>query len=175
MGTDKAFVEVAGVPMAERVAGALAAAGCDPVVFVGGDTALLARFGRDVYPDRFPGQGPAGGVVTALHALDDDVVVAACDLPLLSPTTVAALIEAAGAEVDIVVAATDRLQPALAWWAAASRPVVEQRWAEGRRSLHDLVDGLRSRTVTLDADAVRNVNTPADLAEAEALLGTLAE
>ena len=33
-------------PMAERVATALEPAGCDPVVLVGGDGALLARFGR---------------------------------------------------------------------------------------------------------------------------------
>ena len=37
MGTDKAFVEVGGQPMAERVAAALEEAGCAPVVFVGGE------------------------------------------------------------------------------------------------------------------------------------------
>ena len=46
MGTDKAFVEVDGVAMAERVATALVAGGCEPVVLVGGDHVLLARLGR---------------------------------------------------------------------------------------------------------------------------------
>ncbi|MET0580139.1 MAG: NTP transferase domain-containing protein, partial [Ilumatobacteraceae bacterium] len=66
MGTDKAFVEVDGVPMAERVAAALSGGGCSPVSYVGGDVALLARFGRTVHADRFPGAGPLGGVLTAL-------------------------------------------------------------------------------------------------------------
>jgi molybdenum cofactor guanylyltransferase len=175
MGTDKAFVEVAGVPMAERVAGSLAAAGCEPVVFVGGDTALLARFGRPVHVDRFPDQGPGGGVVTALNAVEDDIVIAACDLPLLSARTVSALIAAVTDDIDVVVAATDRMQPALAWWSAASRPVVERLWAEGRRSLHELVESMPMRAVTVDAVSVRNVNTAGELADAEALLGTLAE
>ncbi len=173
MGTDKAFVEVGGVAMAERVARALAAAGCDPVVFVGGDTTLLARLGRHSVPDLHPGEGPAGGVLTALAAVDDDVVIAACDLPLLDAATVASLV-AAGRDVEVAVASTDRPQPALAWWSAASRPVVERLWAGGCRSLHELVDGLRSVEIAVDEVAVRNVNTPAELSEAEGRLGTLA-
>jgi molybdopterin-guanine dinucleotide biosynthesis protein A len=173
MGTDKAFVELGGVPMAERVAGALVAAGCDPVVFVGGDSVLLARFGRDCHPDLHPDEGPAGGVLTALHALDDDVVVAACDLPLLHAGAVRALVAAASGDVDVVVAAGDRRQPALGWWSRAARPSVEGLWTNGRRSLQELVDGLRAVSVIVDEVALRNVNTPAQLGEAEALLGTL--
>ena len=56
MGTDKALVEVDGVPMAERVAGALHAGGCAPVVFVGGDG---ARAGPRSDDRRSPTGGPA--------------------------------------------------------------------------------------------------------------------
>jgi molybdopterin-guanine dinucleotide biosynthesis protein A len=174
MGTDKAFVELGGVPMAERVATTLAAAGCSPVVFVGGDTALLARFGHDCVADLHPGEGPAGGVLTALDAFDDDIVIAACDLPLLDAATVRALLAVTSDAVDVVVSASDRRQPALAWWSAAARPTIERLWADGHRSLHELVDGLRSAEVLVDEVALRNVNTPAELGEAEALLGTLA-
>ena len=58
MGTDKAFVEVGGVAMAARVAAALDAAGCDPVVLVGGDGAALAPLGR---PRRRRSTGRARG------------------------------------------------------------------------------------------------------------------
>ncbi len=174
MGTDKAFVEIGGVAMAERVARALATGGCRPVVFVGGDTALLARFDRPCLPDQHPDEGPAGGVLTALAATDDDVVVVACDMPLLDAGTVRALIAAAAGDVDVVVAATDRPQPALAWWSGTARADVERLWAAGARSLHELVAGLRAVEITVEEAAVRNVNTPAELSEAEALLGTLA-
>ena len=144
MGTDKAFVEVDGVAMAERVAaGARRGGGCDPVVFVGGDTALLARFGRERLPDRYPGEGPVGGVLTALRAVGDDVVVAACDLPLLDAGTVRVARRRAARRTS-TSSSPPRTgpQPALAWWSAAAR--TSRRTAVGcrrRRSLHELVTG----------------------------------
>ena len=42
---------------------------------------LLAGVGSRVVDDRWPGEGPLGGVLTALLDVDGDVVVAACDLP----------------------------------------------------------------------------------------------
>ncbi|MET0910653.1 MAG: NTP transferase domain-containing protein [Ilumatobacteraceae bacterium] len=173
MGTDKAFVEVDGIAMAERVATALEAAGCVPVVFVGGDSALLARFGRPVHEDRWPGEGPAGGVLTALLELDDDVVVAACDLALLSERSVLRLVhEAARAPAaDVVVASTDRLQPGLALWRRAARPQVDAQWTAGTRALHRLVEALTSVTVRVDPAELRNVNTTADLTDAERSAG----
>jgi molybdopterin-guanine dinucleotide biosynthesis protein A len=163
MGADKAFVEVAGVAMAERVAGALEAAGCAPVAFVGGDEAGLRRFGRSFHPDRWPGEGPLGGVLTALVDIGGDVVVAACDLPFLDPPTIRRLISAAGPAVDVAAAATDRLQPAVAWWGASARLPIEDAWRDGVRALHVAVARLRAVQVAVDPDALRNVNAPADL------------
>ncbi|MET0325634.1 MAG: NTP transferase domain-containing protein [Ilumatobacteraceae bacterium] len=169
MGTDKAFVEVDGVPMAERVAAALAAAGCAPVAFVGGDGALLARLGRPVYDDRWPGEGPVGGVLTALVELDDDVVVAACDLALLGERSVQLVVaEAARAPAaDVVVATTDRLEPGLALWRRKARSAVDEQFRSGTRALHRLVGALASVTVAVDPVELRNVNTTADLTAVE--------
>lgn len=167
MGTDKALVEVDGVPMAERVAGALEAAGCSPVVFVGGDGPLLARFGRPTLPDEWPGEGPLGGVVTAMRAIGDDVVVAACDLPWLDAATVTKLI-AVGATtsgVEVAVASTDRLHPALAWWSHTGLGAVLTCWERGTRALHKAIERVSSVHVAVEPRALRNVNTRADLEE----------
>lgn len=173
MGTDKAFVEVGGVAMAERVAAALEGAGCSPVVLVGGDTVLLRRLGRPVYDDRWPGEGPGGGVLTALDAVGDDVVVAACDLPLLRPDSVRRLRDAAAEapDADVVVAMTDRLEPGLALWRRGARADLERQWSAGTRALHRIIGALRSVTVAVDPDELRNVNTTHDLSEAEASAG----
>ena len=56
MGTDKAFVELAGVAMVQRVAAALATAGCAPVVLVGGDRCCWRASGSVWSPTG--GQGP---------------------------------------------------------------------------------------------------------------------
>lgn len=167
MGGDKALLEIDGVAMAERVARAVAAAGCAPVAFVGGDRDRLAALGRPVHADQWPGQGPLGGVITALAAAGgDDVVVAACDLPFLDQRTVEALLAAArGREdgIDVVVARTDRLEPGLAWWNAAASSVIEGHWQRGVRALHEVIAELQAVEVAIDPAALRNVNTPADL------------
>ena len=87
MGADKAFIEVDGAPMVVRAAEALRAAGVASTLVVGGDSARLSALGLVAVPDRYPGQGPLGGVITALGALDslddagiDAVVTLPCDV-----------------------------------------------------------------------------------------------
>jgi molybdenum cofactor guanylyltransferase len=168
MGTDKALIEVAGVAMGERVARALAAGGCESVAFVGGDRDQLARFGRPVHDDLWPGEGPLGGVLTALASTGaDGVLAAACDLPFLDGATVARLLAAArgGGErrVDVVVATAGRLEPALAWWSASASAEIRRQWELGRRALHEVIAALRSVEVPVDPAVLHNVNAPADL------------
>jgi molybdenum cofactor guanylyltransferase len=168
MGTDKALIEIAGVAMAERVARALAAGGCAPVAFVGGDPDRLAGFGRPVHADRWPGEGPLGGVLTALAVADgDDVLAAACDLPFLAAAMVAKLL-ATGTDgrtgpVDVVVARTERIEPALAWWSASARDEITRHWDRGVRALHEVIAELRAVEVPVDPAALRNVNAPSEL------------
>jgi molybdopterin-guanine dinucleotide biosynthesis protein A len=164
MGTDKALLEVDGVRMAERVAAALAAGGCQPVVFVGGDERRLRAGGRDWYPDRWPGEGPVGGVLTALDALGGDVLVAACDLVDLDGGTVAALLAAATVtDADVVAARSDRMEPMLARWRQSSRSTIEERFGAGERALHRVLAHLAVVQVAVDPARLRNVNTAADL------------
>ena len=100
MGTDKAFIEIDGEPMVARAAGALRAAGAAPVLVVGGDRSRLRALGLDHVPDRYPGQGPLGGVITALGALapsggsgPDTVVTLPCDVKAPDPAAVRLVIE----------------------------------------------------------------------------------
>ena len=171
MGTDKAFVEVGGVAMVERVAAALAAAGCTPVVLVGGDDALLARTGLPTVADRWPDAGPAGGVLTALAATTTDLlVVASCDLPLLEPQVVTAVVAALDADpaLGVAVAMTDRPQLSLtAWRRSVAGDALQDRWDAGGRALHELVAAVPSTLVDVPATALRNVNTPDQLSAAE--------
>ena len=67
----------------------LRAVGCAPVVLVGGDAAPLGALGATLVDDVTPGEGPAGGIISALRALGvsaDRVLIASCDLPYLHPS-----------------------------------------------------------------------------------------
>jgi molybdopterin-guanine dinucleotide biosynthesis protein A len=166
MGRDKALIPVDGVPMARRVADALLAAGCDQVVAIGGDAEALAAIGLDVVHDELPGEGPVGGVLTALHALPDAeaVVVLACDLPWISSASIGLLVAAATTEGTLVaVARTDRLQPMCAAWRPESMGAIESAVASGERRLHAVIAELPSVEVRLPIGDLLNVNAPGDL------------
>ncbi|NBU39002.1 MAG: hypothetical protein EBS32_12360, partial [Actinobacteria bacterium] len=66
MGTDKATFEVDGVAMANRVAAAAVDAGANEILMIGGTQARAKKLTGTWKKDAFPGEGPLGGVITAL-------------------------------------------------------------------------------------------------------------
>lgn len=176
MGRDKARVPVAGVAAATRVARALAPL-CDELLLVGGEAPADAP-GRRV----IDGEGPRcalRGLVAALAAAEAPrVLVVATDLPLVTERLLAGLLAAPPADA-VVPRADGYAQPLCALYdrAAALAPA-RAALAGGRLALRAVLDGLRVAWVegpalaALDPDgtALRNVNTPEDLAAAEALL-----
>jgi molybdenum cofactor guanylyltransferase len=166
MGRPKALIAVEGLPMVVRVAAALVAGGCAPVRVVG-DTLLPDDVEYPLVADRWPGEGPLGGVITALIDAGGDVVVAACDLPDLDSATVRAIRDAPDADrAAAVVATTDRLEPALARWNHRALDQLMATFERGERALHAAIAGLDIVEVTVDPAAMRNVNTPGDLGDA---------
>lgn len=163
MGRDKALVEVDGVAMVVRVANTLRAAGCHPVFAVGGDRVALDALGIAFVADRYPGEGPVGGVVTAFDACDTPaVVVVACDLPYLTVHTVNALLGGRGA-AQVVVAVTDRVQPMCALWSRRAMGSVREAFTDGERRLLSVLDQLEILQVAANPQDLANVNAPGDL------------
>ncbi len=153
--------------MAERVGAVLESAGCAPVVFVGGDgDRLMAITGREVVADTWPGEGPLGAVVDALHWFDRldaaGVVVAACDLPGLTVEAVQAV--AGGGEVA-AVAVAERMHPSLAYWPTSTADEVEALFRSGMRALREALGALGATRVAIAPAALRNVNRPSDLGD----------
>jgi molybdenum cofactor guanylyltransferase len=167
MGRDKAFVPVAGVPMARRVADALRAAGAQSVMAVGGNVAGLRTLGLDARADPRQGDGPLGGLVTALElAVDPVVAVLATDLAWLAPAVVVALVERLSTDLaaDAAAALTDRREPLCAAWRVD--PCLDELAAAhlaGVRSVVAAMDRLAVADVAVDRDLLWNANTPEDL------------
>lgn len=165
MGTDKAVLEVRGVPMLGLVAGVLRMAGAKPVVQVGG--AARAGVELTVVPDAVGGAGPMGGVLAALRwSIAPRVVIAACDLPDLTASTVRRLIRASWtSQAPVVAAWTGRWEPLCSVWSVrVALPEVEAAVASGDHALHRVIEVLGGHRVEVAADELRNVNTPDDLA-----------
>lgn len=170
MGRTKALIEIEGVAMGVRVAQALRDAGCARVVAYGGDPDEMAALGLAVWPDRYPGTGPLGGVLGLLEALADEpagaaVVVAACDLPSLHGEVLLGLVDALRADpaADVAVARTARIEPACAVWRISVAGRLRAMFERGERALHVAIDGLETVQVDVDPAALRNINTPDEL------------
>jgi len=168
MGRTKALVEIDGVPMAARVAAALAGAGCESVVLLGGDPAELAPLTLPVLPDRHPGTGPLGGVLGALELYEDrsdQVLIVACDLADIASTDLSRLVQAAAerADADVVVAHAGRVEPACALWRTRSVDLVRRSFIAGERAVHRVLAELQTVEVPLPTASLRNINTPDDL------------
>ena len=165
MGVDKATLLVQGEPMAVRVARALELGGCRPVYAVGGGADLHRAIGLPGVADEHPGEGPLGGVITALAHQHGDVTavfVVACDLPELQPDTVRRVLDGLGGH-EVVMAWTDRMEPLCAVWRVGVLAHLRAEFAQGRRSVHEAIAGLDVAFVELDEALLRNVNTPGDL------------
>jgi molybdopterin-guanine dinucleotide biosynthesis protein A len=169
MGRTKALVDVDGVPMARWVIAALRGVGCAAVTAIGGDPDELAALDIDVVADDHPGDGPLGGIATALRSCEShagaDVLVVACDLPFLGPGDLDRLVTAAGLrpDADAIVARSDRPEPGCALWRPSSHAAVRSAFDGGERAVHRVLDRLQVVEVDLPAESLRNINTPADL------------
>lgn len=168
MGTDKAFVAVRGRPLAAVARDALLRAGATEVVAVGGDGARLAALGLRPVPDRVPGEGPLGGIVSGLEAVSTEAaIVLACDLVAIDAATVRRLLHAlvtSGADVAVPVV-DGRQQVLAAAWAHRALPVLSRAFDGGERAPRRVLPSLRVREVRdLQPGSLSDVDSPADLA-----------
>jgi molybdenum cofactor guanylyltransferase len=172
MGTDKAQVELDGQALAVRVARALAAAGATRVVAIGGDAPALRALGLHVVADDHPGDGPLGGIITALRTFEgeaDLVAILACDLVHPDPDAVRTVVEyVATHEVDAAAPRVDdwrHLHHAV--WRVSALAPLRAAFDTGERAPRRAVAVLRMGDVGgLDGATVRDADDPAELAAA---------
>jgi molybdopterin-guanine dinucleotide biosynthesis protein A len=169
MGSDKALVEVDGVPAALRVATTMAEVcrvDTASVVLVGGPLEWASRLGLGHLVDDAPGQGPLAAIDTALRRLGGDCLVVACDLLGVDAAALGAVLRAGGSpgcDVAVAVDPTGVRQPLLARWNASACPVVGASVAAGERSPTRLLDRLAVVEVECAPTAFVNVNDPEEL------------
>lgn len=193
-GGDKALADVDGRPMLARVVDAVDVATDGPPVLAVGDeaegTRLRGALGGEFDAERSPSvdmvvddparSGPLAGIFAAVDAADADwLFVCACDMPLVTPSSIDAIRGAAlrtgGAEdsgPDAVVPVVDgHRQPLHALYRRAAFAAVREDLPE-TASLLALLDALDETLEIpareLDAPlerATTNVNTRSDLAD----------
>jgi len=164
-GTDKALAMAGDRSVGQRIVSALRAGGVDPVVAIGG--AAGGALAIPTIPDLRPGDGPLGALATALlWAKTGSVIVVPCDLPLLTGDHIELLRAAAVGHRDEIVVATvgGKPQVSLTLWPAAHGRDVLRLLDDGARRFRSALDVGTWRGVEVPAAAVRDADTPEDLA-----------
>lgn len=170
MGSDKAFLELAGRSLLEH-AFALASAITEEVKIVG-DVVKFASFGA-VVPDVYSGRGPLGGIHAALAASSTDWnLILGVDLPFLQPHFLNYLIAEAhhsGATVT-VASAEGHFHPLCAVYRKRFYDVADRALAKRRNKIDALFGEVPTRVIgedeltssSFNASMFRNLNTPED-------------
>jgi molybdopterin-guanine dinucleotide biosynthesis protein A len=142
MGRDKAFVEIDGVPMLERVAVAALGTGL-PVIVVGRERPEFWRYDEVRFVvDRVPDRGPLGGLATALEFAGMSVLALACDMPFMTVEALNWLIGVARdgyAEDGVVVISDGKMQPLFAAYGHSVLPIIEALLARDEYSMRELI------------------------------------
>jgi molybdopterin-guanine dinucleotide biosynthesis protein A len=115
--------------------------------------------------------GPLAGILAAMRWKPDVTwLIAACDLPLVTPAAINWLLEQrAPGRVAVLPRASDRgVEPLLAVYEPQAREILEELAASGYHAPHRVAEHDAVFAPTPPADLVRawrNVNTPGDLEE----------
>jgi molybdopterin-guanine dinucleotide biosynthesis protein A len=167
MGRDKARLPFRGGSLVQFVAGKVAEAAGSAVLV--GDPAAYAELPYPVAADRYPGEGPLGGILTALHHTSSDWnLVVACDMPGLAVAFLAGIIEAAersGADALVPVGPSGVPEPLCAVYHRGALSRLEAAFGAGERKVTAALRQIHSRMLPVGELAVfQNVNTPEDWA-----------
>jgi molybdenum cofactor guanylyltransferase len=111
---------------------------------------------------------PLTGIVHALETAGAPVLVCAADMPFVTADACRTLMQGAGGSPAVVATAAGVLQPTFGLYAPAA--LDELREAPPDTPLTRTIEALGPARVALPPALVRSVNTPEELAEAEALL-----
>jgi molybdopterin-guanine dinucleotide biosynthesis protein A len=171
MGTDKAWLEIAGQPLIRRM---LAIAGSfAPAPKIVGSAEKFHRF-AEVVEDVFAGCGPLAGIHAALRASHSDLnLILAVDMPFVPPEFLRYLADQAAASraLATVPLAEGRWQPLCAMYRRAFAEVAERALREGKYKIDPLFRLVQTRSIEegelaehgFTSGIFRNLNTPDDV------------
>jgi len=178
-GSDKALARFGSSTVGERVVAAIRESGVDPVVAIGGQ--IGDRLGIPTVPDLRPGDGPLGGLATALlWARNGSVLMVPCDVPLLSAAHIGLLLastpdpdgsdehqdaERAGQQIPVVATVDGKPQVSLAVWPATDGRRLLRLLDGGERRLRAALDDRPWRGIEVPPAAVTDADTPEELAD----------
>jgi len=178
-GENKAFVEIGGTPLIDRVIDTLAPL-FEEVLIVSKDASIFNRPALKVVEDILDVQSPLSGIHAGLASISTDYAFCVgCDTPFLKRDVVEILLNAIEPKADVIVPFSGIYhQPLCAVYSKRCVPIIEAQLKKDDVKVDHLFDKLNVKTVSYDTfkqvdnDLISffNVNAPSDMQHAERLI-----
>ena len=185
LGGNKPMHFFQGRPLIEHVIGRLDDQVDALWLSAGANCGDLVRLGRPIITDapQYADHGPIAGIEASLtHAASNGfnyVAIVPCDAPFLMPELIAELSRSLRrSEAPAIIASTSRgIQPAFGLWSVEGVGTARAALNAGRWDLHSLCEQLQvavweCRANGYSEEPFLNINSSADIAEAEDLYAT---
>jgi molybdopterin-guanine dinucleotide biosynthesis protein A len=171
MGENKAFIEIDGVPIIQRILNLFKTLFSE-ILVVTNEVELFQHLGARIHRDLIPGQGSLGGLYTGIYYSSfPHAFCVACDMPFLKSSVIRYLIEKTK-DHDVVVPRTeDGLQPLHAIYSKNCLNPIRKIMEQKHFKIIDIYPMVKVNIVTEEEfrhlDPAResffNVNTPEEL------------
>ena len=167
MGVDKAFLEIEGTPLFERVLGVFTDIFARTIL-IGSQSERFARYGLPCYPDIYPGSA-LGGLYTGLvHAEAPYIFVSACDVPFPSSAVARHLTLLRDGFDAVVAKGADGFEPLFAVYASSCSEPMQRLLEKGNFCIFDFYPEMNIRYVAAEefvglegaSRTFLNLNTP---------------
>ena len=178
LGQNKALIQVAGIPLIERVARRLHSIVTD-IELVTHTPEQFAFLGLPMARDIHPGIGTLGGLHAGLETMHTEYgLVVGCDMPFLNPDLLRYMASLKNGYDIVMPRVGEYYEPLHAIYAKRCLPTIERGILAGERRIRRACAGLHIRYVEKDQitlyDPHRlsffNINTPDDLRKMDELL-----
>lgn len=188
-GSDKALARFGGQTLLLRM--------CDLVRAAAGNTSIVAPADRYsnlpalLVEDRWPGEGPLGGIVSAMQATAENLpacnwnLILSCDMPFMTGEWLRYMIaRTTASDAGVVVPRSEYgLEPLCACWRTSALEAIQSAFERGTRKVTDamkllpleVLDETHWKRFDSDGRLFWNMNTPEDYEEARRIFEQRAE
>ena len=163
MGSDKALLGVEDDTLLLRVARVVESTAGSAIVVA--PQGRYEDMGVPVLADRWPGEGPLGGIVTALEFSRDPLnLIVAVDMPRVDVSTLRELVLAANETGRSVIPVHEdgATEPLCAVYHRSDMPALRAFFDGGGRRVRDAIERMNFERVPAAERVFANVNTPED-------------
>jgi molybdopterin-guanine dinucleotide biosynthesis protein A len=164
MGRDKSMLLIEGQPMIKHILSRLRPH-FNQILISSNDISKYSFLGVEVVPDKVTGQGPLGGIASALKASANELnFVTACDIPQVDTVLMKMMLRDCS-DFDAVVPriGLSQYEPLFAVYKKGTLAAIEAALLSGNNRIIDALNSCRVKYIDLtDTEQLKNLNTMSD-------------